>query len=75
MLKKTKYAKKPPDAKHPDVASFEAEQQLAAFREILQIISRSPTDLTPVFDCILDHATRLCDAQPVQAFSVTGFKA
>ena len=34
-----------------------------ATTQILRVISRSPTDLQPVFDAILDNAIRICDAQ------------
>ncbi len=50
----------------------EALEQQTATSEILRVISRSPTDVQPVFDVIVESACRLCDGVFANALRFDG---
>src|SRR5687768_15467213 len=50
----------------------DAVEQQTATSEILRVISRSPTDLQPIFDTILANVTRLCEANLAAIFLYDG---
>jgi GAF domain-containing protein len=50
----------------------EALDRQTATSEILRVISRSPTDVQPVFDAIVESSLRLCDASHSSVYRVEG---
>jgi signal transduction histidine kinase len=55
-----------------NAALTEALEQQTATSEILRVISRSPTDVQPVFDTLLRNAVQLCNAVNASLYRFDG---
>src|SRR5262245_33641249 len=58
--------------KHREAVLFESLQQQTATADVLKVISRSPTDLLPIFETIVENAARLCEASNASLHTVEG---
>ncbi len=64
------------DASEPQDRVTELIEQQTAISEVLRAIANSPHDLQPIFDAILDSATRLCraDIGSLRLFEESGLR-
>src|SRR4051794_32291878 len=60
------------DALERELAAARGEQ--TATSEVLNVISRSPGELEPVFDSVLENAVRICEANFGTLYSFDGQK-
>src|SRR5262245_5428223 len=60
------------EIEHARRSLAEALEQQTVTAEILKVISRSPTDIEPVLESVVESAARLCQAMDVSIFRVEG---
>ena len=56
----------------PARAFRDAQEHLAATREVLEALGRSGDDPSPVLDVVIERARSLCEAQAAQLYLIDG---
>jgi signal transduction histidine kinase/ActR/RegA family two-component response regulator len=65
-------AERPEVEQDPARAFRDAQEHLAATREVLEALGRSGDDPSPVLDVVIERARSLCEAQAAQLYLIDG---